>query len=162
MSTGSGEHSDEEMLAENMGSGEDTDTAASPMKTDAKRFKGRRAASRMEEDSSEALRPRLKKRKSGELLDEAGGHGDEGPEVIAPAPGPDRPVIERAPHVHQSRRGAPWKGKERETLPAEPQRKRQRLSKKEVDARREKREADKRAWAKKGKTGQPNMVGLIT
>lgn len=160
MSAGSTQESDEAMSTDEDDKAEDL---ASPMEVDANRKRYRKPdPSRMQEDSPGSMRPKLKKRKSGEMLEVTVDSVEDGEETIAPAPGPDRPAAESSapPFVHPSRRSDASKGKSREIQPQEPKRKRQRLSEKEVDARREKREADKRAWAKKGKTGQPHMVGV--
>ena len=159
MSGASEDATDEEM--EDKDSNDPVEQAA-PMKVDARRARGRTDPSRMQEDAPGSLRPKLKKRKSGEMLEADDALEEAGQELVEPAPGPDRPVAPTsAPFVHPSRRNGTVKGKEREVALEEPQRKRQRLTEKEVDARREKREADKKAWAKKGRTGQPNMVSQI-
>lgn len=150
---------DAEMAVSDSEDNDERAESASPKTADPRRVRRQRNPTRMQEDSPGSLRPRLKKRKSGEMLEAERDVNDDGEQGIAPAPGPDRPAgSSSTPFVHPSRRNGPSKGKEREITVEEPQRKRQRLSEREIDALREKREADKKAWAKKGKTGQPNMV----
>lgn len=101
----------------------------------------------MEQDGPSPTKPVLRKRKSSELErdpddmlsdDEAG-----------PAPGPDMPSS--STYVHPTRRDAD----------PEPQHKRQRISEEELDEKREKRQRERKAWGKKTRKGQPNLVSAL-
>ena len=69
------------------------------------------------------------------------------------------------PFIHPSRRQGGQVDKQSEAVPQqEPKasKKRPRLSEDEIEQKRQHREKDKKAWGKKTKTGQPDMVNLGT
>lgn len=129
----------------------------------------RREPDAMQEDAV-PIPPVLKKRKSGEL--QRDGDEDEAMEVQGPSsqpymhpdrrpgegeaqPGPSRSSGNTTPYNNRSSGGR--EAAEKATPPAK---KRMRLSADDLEHKREERKERKKAWAKKSKKGQPDMVSL--
>lgn len=147
----------------------DVDMLESPKKV---RGKGKQRLANVERsdtppiDFDEPARPILRKRKSSQL------EKDTSP---APSDSQDTQVgtsasAQQAPYVHPSRRPDNRLSKHQQRIEDArraqdaagegPAKKRVKLSEEEVEALRQKREEDKKAWTKKGRKGQPNLVGL--